>query len=155
MKKLALFLILISCADKHHDFKEGEYLEEVWYKGELLKDMDEPVLRNGYVYNDTLFFVHTTYRKEAIYDEIKCKEDTQYYVRYIIKIPTNQKYDSAAHHRIQVECQADGLKRRNDKFNDYFKVKQDYIEIISCPEDGKDCNPIDSWVQRLYFPKNK
>lgn len=155
MKKLALFLILISCADKHHDFKEGEYLEELWVKGEHLTDMDEPLLRNGYVYNDTLFFVSTTYIKEDIYDDIKCNRDTQFYVRYIIKIPTNQKYDSATSHRIQVECDSDGLKRRVDKWNDYFKVKQDYIEIISCPEDGKDCNPIDSWVQRLYFRKNK
>ena len=153
MKKLALFLILISCSDKHHDFKEGEYLQEIWLEGELYAD--ESYLLNGYLYDDTLFFVQTTYRDEDIYDDIKCNRDTQYYSRYVMKIPTNQKYDSAAHHRIKVECDSDGLKRSVDKWNKYFRVKQDYIEIISCPEDVTDCNPIDGFVLRLNFPKIK
>ena len=38
-------------------------------------------------------------------------------------------------------------------YRTYFKVNKEYIDIISCPPNEKDCNPIDAWVQRLYFPQ--
>ena len=152
MKKIAVFLIFISCADKHHDFKEGSYLQEIWDKGEL-DEVFEPELLTGHLHNDTLFFSQTTYIKENYYDEIKCNRDTHYYVRHIIKIPTNQKYDSAVHRWTTVDCTSEGLKRIVKEYRHYFEVNNEYIGLISCQKDEKDCNPIDAWVQRLYFPQ--
>jgi hypothetical protein len=152
MKKIAVFLILISCADKHHDFKEGSYLEEMWDKGEL-DELFEPKLLTGHLHNDTLFFSQTTYIRENTYDVFKCNRDTNYYSRNIIKIPTNQKYDSAVSHWTTVRCTYDGLQKTVEEHRTYFEVNKEYIDIISCPPNEKDCNPIDAWVQRLYFPQ--
>ena len=144
-------VILISCSDNHYDFPEGDYLEEIYSKGEI-DEIYEPKKLNGYLHDDTLFFAQTTYIKEDYYHEIKCNRDTHYYVRHIIKIPTNRKYDSAVHRWTTVECGSDGLNKYVQEYPHYFEVKRDYIDLISCPKDEKDCNPIEAWIQRLHFP---
>lgn len=148
---LFALLLLFSCADEHHQFPSGEYISNMYVNGVKDDLMSDEVLE-GFVINDSLVFVKVTYYKEHKYHEVKCYQDTHAYYRTVIKIPTNTKHNTYTYSSNAVRCIRDGLKEINAKTQNRFEVKEKYIELFEC-EDNNDCDPLESYVQRLFYPE--
>lgn len=150
MKNLALICLaslLYSCVQKEHDFVFGEYARQWYWQGEL-QEIDQEDVYNGVVSNDSLFLSKSSFISNISYlgykpKTMSCANDTAVFIEHIISIPLKKEYNELVSRSTLVITKRyingiviDTCLRESGSSTLRFKVTEDYIEVMACPNCG-------------------